>query len=277
MDGEVAQLAALVISANHRLKHPGDPMQWFATQRAFARCGSISFELAAKRRQKKPALLPMAETPPAWLDQLARSGTARVLLGFERQDEEVIPGETIPDRIAAGFAGGGSLWTMTTETDDGRALGWRAAWKAAYPSARDGRIWAVRYTATAATPQPQGRDLESAATELRHALAEMSEFAWSHDVKEANLRFTSALALLEGAPDPMPIAHPAGPADTLSDEAVCLLNAAQRGWMFDNMELWGHLRLDEPTWRDHARRSEALYDAVTAAVVAAVNSSVPPR
>lgn len=53
MDGEVAQLAALVISANHRLKHPGDPMQWFATQRAFARCGSISFELAAKRRQKK--------------------------------------------------------------------------------------------------------------------------------------------------------------------------------------------------------------------------------
>ena len=277
MDGEVAQLAALVISANHRLKRPDDPMLWFASQRAFARCGSISFDLAAKRRQQKPAMVPMAETPPAWLKQLAKSGTKRVLLGFERQDEEVIPGETIPDRIAAGFAGGGSLWTMTTETADGRALGWRAAWKAAYPSARDGRIWAVRYTAMAAEPQDPGRGVEAATTELRHALAEMSEFAWSHDVKEANMRFTSALALLAGEPDPLPIDHPTGPGDTLDDPARRLLNAAQRGWMFDNMELWGHLKVDQPTWRDHARRSEALYDAVTAAVVAAVNSSAPSR
>lgn len=277
MDGEVAQLAALVISANHRLKHPHDPMRWFATQRAFARCGSISFELAAKRRRHKPTLVPMAETPPAWLDQLARSGTARVLLGFERRDEEVIPGETIPDRIAAGFAGGGSHWVMTTESDDGRALGWHAAWRAAYPDARDGRIWAVRYTATAGESQQPGRDVDAATTELRHALAEMSEFAWSHHVKEANVRFTSALALLEGAPDPMPFPRAAGPSDTLSDDARRLLNAAQRGWIFDNMDLWGHLKVDEPTWRDHARRSEALYDAVTAALVAAVNSSAPPR
>ncbi len=277
MDGEVAQLAALVISANHRLKHPDDPMRWFATQRAFARCGSISFELATKRKEKKPALVPMAETPPVWLDQLARSGTVRVILGFERQDEKMIPGETIPDRIAAGFAGGGSLWTMTTETGDGRALGWHAAWKAAYPSARDGRIWAVRYTATAAEPQPEGRGVEAATIELRHALAEMSEFAWSHDAKEANIRFTSALALLAGEPDPVPIPHSAGPSDTLSDDARRLLNAAQRGWMFDNMEMWGRLKVDQPMWRDHARRSEALYDAVTAAVVAAVNSSAPPR
>ncbi|WP_281840859.1 hypothetical protein [Sinisalibacter aestuarii] len=277
MDGEVAQLAALVISANHRLTHPDDPMLWFATQRAFARCGAISFEVAAKQREGGPARVTMAETPRAWLDQLARSGTKRVLLGFERQDEEMVPGETIPDRVAAGFAGGGSLWTMTTETDDGRALGWRSAWKAAYPGARDGRIWAVRYTATASDPQPAGRDLDAAATELRHALAEMSEFAWSHDAKEANLRFTAALALLEGAPDPRPFPHSPGAADTLSDEARRLLHAAQRGWMFDDMGQWGPLKVDEPTWRDHARRSEALYDAVTAAVVAAANSSAPAR
>jgi len=277
VDGEVAQLAALVISANHRLKRPDDPMRWFASQRAFARCGSISFAVAAKRPGEAPTRVTMAETPPAWLNQLSRSGTKRVLLGFERQDEELRAGEDIPDRIAAGFAGGGSLWTMTTETDDHRALGWRAGWKAAYPSARDGRIWAVRYTATAAAPQAPGRSVEAASTELRHALAEMSEFAWSHEAKEANKRFTSALALLEGAPDPQPIDNPAGPADTLDDDARWLLRAAQRGWMFDNMDDWGPLKVDEPTWRDHSRRSEALYDAVTAAMVAAVNSSAPPR
>jgi hypothetical protein len=55
------------------------------------------------------------------------------------------------------------------------------------------------------------------------------------------------------------------------------LRAAQRGWMFDDMAQWGPLKVDEATWRDHARRSEALYDAVTAAMVAAVNSSAPVR
>lgn len=275
MDGEVAQLAALTISANHRLSHPEDPMRWFATQRAFAHCGSIRFEAATKQGEGRPVMVPMAETPPAWLDQLARSGTTRAVLGFERQDEEVILGETIPDRIAAGFAGGGSLWTMTTEAGDGPALGWRASWRAAYPQAKDGRIWAVRYTATAAAPQDLGRSLEAATTELRHALAEMSEFAWSHGVKQANLHFTSALALLEGDHDPLPLDRPAGPADTLSDPARRLLYAAQRGWVFDNMELWAKMDFDEPTWRDHARRAEALYDAVTAGIVAAVNSSVP--
>lgn len=275
MDGEVAQLAALVISANHRLAHPDDTMRWFATQRAFSRCGSISFEAATKRRMQKPVLVSLAETPPAWLDALARSGTARAVLGFERQDEEVIPGETIPDRIAAGFAGGGSLWTMTTETGDGAALGWRAVWRATYPNARDGRIWAVRYTATKAKPQPLGRSVDAATTELRHALAEMSEFAWEHGAKQANIHFTSALALLEGDPGPLPLVRPDGPADTLSEPARRLIYAAQRGWTFDNMELWAGTKFDQPIWRDHARRAEALYDAVTAAMVAAANSSVP--
>ncbi len=275
LDGEVAQLAALVISANHRLAHPGDPMRWFATQRAFARCGAISFEAATKRRVGKPVLVPVAETPPAWLDQLAQSGTTRVVLGFERQDEEVVLGETIPDRIAAGFAGGGSLWTMTTETGDGNALGWRAAWRAAFPEALDRRLWSVTYTAIAAKPQSLGRSVEAAATELKHALAEMSEFAWSHDVKQANVMVTSALALLEGEADPLALSRPRSPADTLPEPARRLLYAAQRGWIFDNMELWAKTEFDQKTWRTHARCAEALYDAVTAAIVAAVNASVP--
>jgi hypothetical protein len=274
VDGEVAQLAALVISANYRLANPGDPMRWFATQRAFARCGSISFEAATKRRSQKPVLVPLAETAPAWLDALSRSGTTRVVLGFERQDEEHVPGETIPDRIAAGFAGGGSLWTMTTESGDGQALGWRATWRAAFPNARDGRVWAVRYTATKGAPQPLGRSVTAAATELKHALAQMSEFAWEHDAKQANTHFTSALALLEGAPDPLPHARPMGPAETLDEPARRLIYAAQRGWVFDNMELWAGTRLDHDNLREHGRCAEALYDAVTAAMVAAVNSSV---
>lgn len=275
MDGEVAQLAALVISANHRLTHADDPMHWFADQRAFARSGEIRFEIATKNTAGPAQMRTIAQSPRDWLEQLPASGTVRACLGFERQDEEAAEGERIPDRISAGFAGGGSRWVMTTQTANGDTLGWRATWKAAFRNARDGRLWAVRYTATAGAPQLPPRDIVAAATELRHALAEMSEFAWSYGAKEANKRFTSALALLEGAPDPLAYPPKVGPADTLSHEARCLLRAAQRGWMFDDMSGWGDLKVDEDTLRDHARRAEALYDAVTSAMVAAVNSSAP--
>lgn len=274
MDGEVAQLAALVISANHRLAYPQDPMRWFAGQRAFARCGEIRFEAATKRGRDKPVFLPLAASPSGWLDALPRSGTRRAVLGFERRDEELIPGETLPDRIAAGFAGGGSLWTMTTENGDGATLGWRGTWRLGFPAARDGRIWAVRYTATRATPQQRGRSVAAATTELRHALAAMSEFAWEHEAKAANTHFTSALALLEGEEDPLTQAHPMGPADTLDAPARHLLFATQRGWTFDNPELWSDAKLDDASGRDYAQRAEALYDAVTAAIIAAANASL---
>lgn len=274
MDGEVALMAALVISANHRLMHPGDPMKWFREQRAFARCGEISFH-AATKGANGIGRVALAATPAEWLDQLAMSATTRAVLGFQRRDEEVIPGETLPDRIAAGFAGGGSRWIMTTETENGETLGWQAQWRAAFPDAKDGRIWAVDHVATSAPPQPLGRPVDAAATELRHALAEMSAFAWSHGVKRANKMFTSALALLDGGPDPMRLDHPLGPADTLREPARRLLFAAQRGWVFDNMALWDRVEIPRSELRDFGQISEALYDAVTAAIVASVNASVP--
>lgn len=277
MDGEVACLAALVISANHRIARPDDPMMWFSTQRAFARCGEISFHAATKSASGELARIPVADTPETWLDQLAASGVQRVVLGFERRDEDLIEGETLPDRIAAGFAGGGSRWVMTTEAGDGTALAWRANWRAAFPDAEDGRIWAVRHTAAAAEPQPIGRPVAAARTELRHALAEMSEFAWEHEAKRANRMFTSALGLLDGGTDTMRYDRRVGPADTLPDGARRLLNAAQRGWVFDNMGIWDRIEAEHAEHLVFARASESLYDAVTAAIVAAVNASVSIR
>ncbi|HHB80241.1 MAG TPA: hypothetical protein ENK83_00620 [Aliiroseovarius sp.] len=271
MDGEVALMAALVISANHRLMNPQDPMLWFRDQRAFARCGEISFHAATRLANGDIGEVMLAGSASEWLDQIATTNTRRVVLGFERRDEEIVPGETLPDRIAAGFAGGGSRWIMTTEPAEGDPLAWRARWRVGFPDAQDGRIWEVRHTATTGASQPLGRSVEAAATELRHALAEMSAFAWSHDVKQANSVFTSALALLDGAPDPMGLNRKLGPIDTLSDPARRLIQAAQRGWVFDNMALWDRVAIPREELRVFGQISEALYDAVTAAIVAASN------
>jgi hypothetical protein len=274
VDGEVAQLAALAISANHRIIHPDDPMPWFAGQRAFDRCGRIGFHAAKKRRFGRHTRVPVAETPLQWLERLAASSVCRVVLAYTRQDDEIIPGETLPDRIAAGFAGGGSLWTISTETSDGSALAWRPGWRVAFPKAEEGRIWSVDYLAEPSVPCQVEAGVDDAAHALQASLEAIRRFALEQHYGQVAGIFTSALALLDGAPDPRPVPRPAGPADTLSDPARRLLFAAQRAWIFDNLSLWRDQDFSHDLWKRYAALSEALYSSVTAALAAAVNSTV---
>ncbi|MCI2399760.1 hypothetical protein [Aliiroseovarius subalbicans] len=274
MDGEVAQLAALVISANNRIAHSDDPMPWFAGQRAFDRCGSIAFHTSHKRRYGKDRRVPVAETPGDWLDRLTESGVERVVMSCIRQDQDDDE-DMIPDRLSAGFAGGGSLWSMTSETPDGGVIRWTPGWRAAYPRDPDGRIWAVEYLANPSPATPPGVDLEEVRNTLRAALSDMNEFAQAQHFDQVAAIFGSALCLLDGAPDPRPVPRPPGPADTLPPPARRLLFAAQRGWTFDNMSLWRDQDFSQDVWVRYAALSEQLYTAVTTAMVAAVNASVP--
>ncbi len=274
MDGEVAQLAALAISANHRLANPEDPMPWFAGQRAFASCGQIGFRAAVKGRFGRLRHVPVADTPSSWLALLQEAGVERVSISCTRQDGRSAPDEEVlPDRLMAGLAGGGSLWTMATQAADGGALCWQAGWRAVFPGARDGRIWRAEYLAEPCLPTPGGADVEAAGRALSAALDEAVGFAGAHEFSRLATRFASALEILETGRDPLGLPRPPGPADTLVPRARHLLGAAQRGWIFDDMGLWRDQDFSPDLWQRYARISEALYTAVTAAVVAAVNSS----
>lgn len=277
MDGEVAQLAALVISANHHLAEPSDPMPWFKNQRAFASCGQIEFSATTKPRFGKPRHIPVARDPSDWLKLLHATDVNRVLISFSRQDavsdsDEAIP-DRIPDRIAAGFAGGGSLWTMTTETTGGGNLCWQSGWRAAYPTATNGRIWHANYMAQPCVSDAFGPSVDRARATLASAITDNQSFASKHHYPQIAATFASALCLLDGAPDPKPVPRPAGPADTLAPSARGLLNAAQRSWIFDKMNLWRDQDFSTDLWAEYAELSESLYVAVTAAIKAAVNSS----
>jgi hypothetical protein len=274
LDGEVAQLAALVISANHRIANPGDPMPWFADQRAFASCREISFHAAPKRRllgASKP--VEVAATPTDWLDRLAAPGVTRVLMAFDRLDLVPDPTETVPDRVAAAFAGGGSAWSMFTVTPDGGTLQWRAAWRAAFPNDPDRRIWAARYHGRPAPLPYQGTSVADATEDLHEACEAIRGFAEEHHFEKVAGIFTSALTLLEGHSDPVLSDRPPGPADTLPEAARRLLFASQRSWIFDKMSLWQDQDFSAPLWRRYAGLSETLYDAVTAGIRAAANAS----
>ena len=274
MDGEVAQLAALAISANFRLSNPEEPMPWFPRQRAFASCGKIGFRAAVKGRFGKLRHVPVADTPSHWLDLLRESGVSQVLVKCTRQDIEAEPGEDIlPDRLMAGFAGGGSLWTMATLSGDGGALCWQAGWRAAFPEARDGRIWQAEYIAEPCLGETRSPSVDAASRQLSVALEAARGFAVDHEFGRVARVFSSATDLLIRGSDPLGIARPPGPADTLPEPARRLLFAGQRAWIFDNMGFWKDQDFSPDIWKRYAEISEALYSAVTAAIVAAVNAS----
>ncbi len=274
MDGEVAQLAALAISANYRLANPGDPMPWFAGQRAFASCGQIGFRAAVKGRFGKLKHVPVADTPQSWLALLQEAQVERVVVSCTRLDQDDDPtDEVLPDRLMAGFAGGGSLWTMATHAADGGVLCWQAGWRAAFPQASDGRIWRADYFAEPCLGASAQADIDQASADLATALNDAAQFAIDNEYTRVAARFASALELLHSDRDPLDIPRPPGPADTLSPPARRLLFAGQRGWIFDNMGLWRDQDFSQTLWKRYARISEALYSAVTAAIVAAVNSS----
>ncbi len=277
MDGEVAQLAALAISANYRLSHPDDPMVWFAGQRAFASCARIVFFASREGRFGKKRRVALAETPVQWLDLLQAGGVERVLVTCSRQDQDDAGSqeETLPDRLSAGFAGGGSLWTMTTLSSGGGALCWRAGWRAAFPGARDGRIWQAEYMAEPCQGGEPGASVETASGALGRVLEEARAFALKQEFPRLAARFASAQALLEGRADPLALPRPPGPADTLDAPARRLLSAGQRAWIFDDPGAWRDQDFSQDVWKRYAVLSEALYSAVTAAIVAAVNASAP--
>ena len=273
MDGEVAQIAALAISANHRLAHPRDPMPWFANQRAFASCGEIHFRAKLRGPFGKMRRVPVADTPSLWLDLLEQSGVERVLITCTRQDTDWAEEEYLPDRLTAGFAGGGSLWTMATLSPNGGVLCWQAGWRAAFPQAEDGRIWKAEYLAEPCHESDPRLSVAQARQALGSILLEARDFAKRHEFPKVAAIFASALNLLEGRDDPLNIPRPPGPADTLDDPARQLLFAGQRAWIFDNLDTWRDQDFSHDIWKEYANLSEALYSATTAAIVAAVNSS----
>lgn|GEM_PF-2397102 len=277
MDGEGAQLAGLTISANYRIACPGDPVGWFATQCAFDRCATIAFRTEAKRRIGKDRRVAVALTPSDWLAALVATGVRCVTLCCTRQDGA--EQDTIRDRLTAGLAGGGSLCLMISEAADGGAICWTPGWRAAYPQAEDGRIWAVECLAVPCAPVSTGPSVELATTRLADSLSAIQTFASQHHFETITAIFASAQALLVGDPDPHAdprfVPRPPGPADILSAPARQLRFAAQRAWTFDNLSLWRDQDFSQDTWRDYARLSERPYNDVTAAITAAVNASIP--
>jgi hypothetical protein len=260
MDGTLAQLAALVSHGSAWLREPVSAPPDLRASSTFRYVRSVRLELRSRGLLRRPVV---ADDPARWFEQLRARGV-RALRLDPRGSGDVVP---LPRHLAAAFANSAKASIVAVADPPER---WVGTWTVGPVSSE--RRWTVEYLGDI-DPGAEVPTIEVAAARasLHAALESARDFAgrqrwaaWA-DVFDGALR--------AGDADPPEIAHHPDMLPAATDLARRrVLAMATRAWVFGGMGSWNDLGADDPSEQaEYDRISAILYDAVLAAVAAAVN------
>lgn len=183
----------------------------------------------------------------------------------------------ISDRMASGFANGGTRWLIEAVRDQ-RSSFWEGSMEVSHPDAEDRKIWTTRYYCVESDRPflPEAIiELSTAQDRLRSALEKIHAFARRRESGFAQ-SFGKALEEIDSrTPSPFGWQHDLLPRGLeLALAARQLLAASQAGYVFGAMGSW-----NDQSWADaeiemqYEEVSEALFDSLQVALVAATNST----
>lgn len=266
MNGELAQVVALVAHGNAELVGIADASGLEASNTTFNYVRSITFEVPARRRGVRTV-----DSVHDWLRAASRWKVDRLSL--------VRGGGVRP--VAFANEGG---WGMLGHAP-GRVCAWHGSWEVNQagvdPSDPKPRIWEVDYRAMVEQGgvEPAPVDLEARRTELVEALTDARAFASddAHHLQNFAPWFDEALEMASNA-EPMAPYHPDMlPEVGYSLEARRLLAMTTRAWVFGGMGSWNDVGFSDGETNERYRAiSERLYRAVIDAVRDAANAFERP-
>jgi len=182
------------------------------------------------------------------------------------------------ERKLVAFVGGGRQWLIGALTPEGSDF-WAGRWEVGDTKRSDRRIWRVKYGRIARrqpTLEPPQVDIANLKRRLTVNLTAIGEFARKQEMDYFAAAFDTGLELLttEGALD--------GTSDAFSNDALPpvarqLLGAARAAWVFGGMGSWNDVGFDGPDQDVYERLTDELYELLNEAIIAAANTSMPPR
>ena len=271
MNGPIAQIAAIVCHGNAALsgvEHAG----FFPDNSTCRFCDRVEFIEFRRGLFGKVKERAVAATPDDWFNLLERDGERGLTLRFESSAQS-----DIDDRFSAAFVGGGGQWFIATHSAGPSSSAWAARWDVWNQEAPENRIWRVSYGKVAETNAPAlpvAGEVEAKAARLKSALGDIAPFARKIDLEGFAECFEGALRILEGGDASDVYHHDLAPTGTLPDQALAVLAACQKAWVFGGMGSWNdHGPLDDDQ-HEYDRHSEELFSALNAAIVAATNTSL---
>ena len=269
MNSTIEQLVVLTIFGNATLRGRFPVPRVFPENPTCRFCDRVVFVAAGKSFFGAPREKRVGATPDDWFEYLARHDAQAVGMRWQAQNDP-----RIADHKSAAFAGGGGDFALAVRYAERTEL-WRSRWEVWNRNAPQQRIWRVTYgppvqaAGAAAETQPDALDPGA----LRAALADILTFARAHDTGEFSTCFLTAIESLDGAKAGQPLPAELYPPNVLSIEAVAVLDAARKAWVFGGMGSWNDMRFEGEIGREYERVSSRLYAALTRAICAAANQS----
>lgn len=271
VNGPIAQIVALALHGNAALTGIGS-IDFVAQNSTAQFCQSIDFVREEPRwfGLGTPERRIMS-TPEQWFADLRNRKVVRIGVRWVSGKEK-----SAPDRMLAGFVGGGGTWTIQVQLSDDSYEQWTAEWRVDEPRRKiDGKIWQVSYRRAYSGKESLGVvPVSEAMVQLKQALADIYAFSSRKDVKPFTTMFEKALSAtrLEAGSegyhrDLFPKVVPSGDADAI-------LRAAQHAWVFGGMGSWNDLGFDGADEKEYERVSEQLFQALVRGVPSAVEAGI---
>lgn len=269
MNGPIAQLVALALHGNAYLS--GVTANDFLGHNSSAQfCESVRFVRVEKLwfGMGKPAEVQVADSPDAWFAYLKQQHVEQLSVRWQKgTDAEV------PDRMLAGFVGGGGTWVLVVRFAGGRYERWLARWDIGDKDRKDRRIWRVTYGCVLVNKEPPS-SLAASSTEakaqLKTALIDIHGFSAKHECGGFTQCFERGLKWLEHEPGMEGYHRDLYPGREIASVSD-LLFACQHGWVFGGMGSWNDMGFDGADGQEYNRVSEQLYRAIITAIPVAVD------
>ncbi len=266
MKGEVAQLVALCLRTNAYIGGQKNSPK-FAAHSTAKFCRVVEFSYLKKRfLSRKMKRVIMSTDADDWRLKLSNAGLQYCYLSVVNRQDYLRQAEPLDDWRTSAFAGGGSVWVLTTVFDGAKTVSWVPIWKhtgAEMP-------WNVTYQGFNEIFTDDAQSIDNATSQLEQALIEIRDFALGLKIPRWPNSFARALAQLAG--EPADTHHPdLVPDGLLTPAAENLALACQAAWVFGGMGSWNDIyETGDPRY---SAVSSALFDAVNQGLVSATNSS----
>ena len=270
MTHPVAQFVALTCHANAFLQGRRVP-RFFPANSTCTFCDGIKFFGVTKTLLGKIREEEVARSPDAWFAYLHAADISAIRLARTPQHHP-----RIPERMSAGFVGGGGTWAMEAVQQNGQRAIWLSRWEVWNQNAPELRIWRVSYgrvsvRRAAAAPVTA---LESLAGRFRSALADIHRFSERHNCAGFTARFSKAIETLDAEGEKRHGHHQdLAPDGCLPALALRLLDACQSAWVFGGMGSWNDMAFDGEAQVEYERTSEQLFLTLNEVIQAAANAS----
>ena len=271
MNGPIAQLVAITYHGNAFLSGLAIPV-FFPGNSTCQFCDYVHFLAFHKTLLGKRKAKIIAENPNAWFMFLKQNKASGIRLLRVQQNDP-----NLPDRITAGFVGGGGDWFMEILFKHKPSELWMAKWDVWDQNAPEQRIWRVDYFYIQKVPQKDTkyRDLEQVWSEFKQSLIEIHDFSRSYTEGGFTECFENALIAIDEPEADIGYHKDLFLKDQLSPKAISILKAAMSSWVYGGMGSWNDMSFDVEAQKIYERVSQKHFNLLNEAIECAASSSYP--